>query len=76
MAIIVRTNISILLDPIICHAWRRTFETYFCYNKDQVFGQVTAAGASSAGQKRKWRSARRQTDSEGSGNINIGAETN
>lgn len=33
MAMVVRTDIPILLDSIICHAWQRTLETYLSYNR-------------------------------------------
>lgn len=76
MAVIVWAEIPILLDPIICHARQPSLVSYLPYNLDQELCQMVAGDAILADLWRKWRTACRQTDGKGSGNINIGAKAN
>ena len=53
MAIVVRTNIPILLDPIICHTLQSNLELRIFYGVDQEWSQVTAGGGTPADLRRK-----------------------
>lgn len=71
MTVIVWTDIPVLLDPIICHASKRNLE--FDLPEISVNNRAKRQQAMFS-QQRRWRSASRQTDGEGSENISIGAK--
>lgn len=45
MAVIVRTNVPILLNSIIYHGWQRSLESYLPYNMGQGLCQTAAGDA-------------------------------
>lgn len=45
MTVIVRTDVPILLDPIICHAWQESLESYLPFRLNQESCQTAAGDA-------------------------------